>query len=595
MKKHFYILIAVFTALITYAQAPAGYYNAAAGLTGAPLKTALKTIITNGHQDMGYSGLWTAYATTDRDYYYENDGTILDIYSENPTGADPYNYTLTTTQCGYNGLNYNSEADCYNREHIIPQSFFNDAAPMVSDVHHIRATDGYVNNMRATYPFGKVGTPTFTSSNGSKVGNSISTGYSGTVFEPIDAFKGDVARMIFYFVTRYETQLSGFASGGILGNSAYPGLQNWELQVLMAWHTADPVSAAEIGRNNASYAYQGNRNPFIDNPQWVNAVWGTPDSTPPTAPTNLAASNPTSSSVTLNWTPSTDNVGVASYDIYVNGVYHSTVTGTTAVVSGLQPSTTYSFYVLAKDLAGNVSPGSNTASETTLQGSTTGSCGTENFENIPASSSSYSTRTWTNPTTNITWTATDARTDEVINNGRAILIRNGSLTSSQISGGVQAITVTTKLIYGTAAGSFNLRVNGNIVGTVPYSTTAQTTTVNNINVPGNVVISVTDNSVSGNRVAMDDLTWGCYTLGTEEILAAGQITFYPNPASNGELTFIGKDLKKIQKVDIYSTEGRIVQTWNKPFEKDNKIRLNHLKSGLYYIVTGKFTEKLIVK
>jgi endonuclease I len=82
--------------------------------------------------------------------------------------------------------------------------------------------------MRGSFPFGKVGTTTYTSSNGSKLGASASAGYTSTVFEPIDEFKGDIARMIFYFVTRYEDKLSTFQSGGMLGNTTFPGLQAWE-------------------------------------------------------------------------------------------------------------------------------------------------------------------------------------------------------------------------------------------------------------------------------------------------------------------------------------------------------------------------------
>ncbi|WP_347219094.1 endonuclease, partial [Chryseobacterium sp.] len=238
MKK--IILFTVFSGL-AYAQAPAGYYNSANGLSGAALKTALSSIITSGHQDKGYNGLWTAYKTTDIDKDYENDGSILDIYSEKPVGADPYKYTPGSNQCG----TYSTEGNCYNREHIVPQSLFNKSAPMVSDVHFIRATDGKVNGMRSNYPFGKVGSATFTSKNGSKLGNSASSGYSGTVFEPIDEFKGDVARMIFYFVTRYQSKLSTFASGDMLGSSTFPGLQSWELNVLLAWHNQDPVSQTE--------------------------------------------------------------------------------------------------------------------------------------------------------------------------------------------------------------------------------------------------------------------------------------------------------------------------------------------------------------
>jgi endonuclease I len=135
---------------------------------------------------------------------------------------------------------------------------------MRGDIHFVTPTDGKVNGMRSNYPFGIITSPTYTSSNGSKLGPNSTTGYSGTVFEPIDEFKGDIARMVLYFITRYESKLSGFSTGNMLGGSAFPGLQSWELQVLLAWNNADPVSQREIDRNNAAYTYQGNRNPYID-------------------------------------------------------------------------------------------------------------------------------------------------------------------------------------------------------------------------------------------------------------------------------------------------------------------------------------------
>ncbi len=590
MKKSSVVLIlSLFFGLLS-AQPPAGYYNSATG-TGAQLKTQLSTIITNGHSDMGYSGLWTGYLTTDRDYFYENDGTILDIYSENVAGPDPYTFTPITEQCG----NYSNEGDCYNREHIVPQSLFNEDSPMKNDIHFVRATDGKVNGMRNNFPFGMVGTATFTSLNGSKLGSSVSAGYGGTVFEPVDAFKGDVARMIFYFVTRYENQLTNFSSGNMLGGSAYPGLQSWQLQQLLLWHAQDPVSQVETARNNASYAFQGNRNPFIDNPQWVNTIWGTSDTIAPTAPTALSAGTATSSSVPLSWTASTDNIAVVAYDIYINGVYHSTVSGTSATVSGLAPATTYTFYVVAKDLAGNVSATSNSVAATTMAGAPGGSCGTESFDGMPANNSGYALRTWT--ANNVTWTATDARTDQTIN-GRAITIRNGSLTSSTVTGGVKSVTVTTQLKFAGTAGTFNLRVNGNIVGTIPYSgtpDTSVTTTVDNLNITGNAVISLTDNSVPSNRVAFDDLSWTCYTLGTSETLTGSNLTIYPNPVSNGELFVNGPELNKVLNAQIYTVDGRLIQTVAKPFSSSDSIKLNNLKAGVYILSLDGKSFKFLVK
>ncbi|WP_278352072.1 endonuclease [Chryseobacterium gleum] len=595
MKK--IILFSLFAGL-AHAQAPAGYYNSANGLSGAALKTELSNIITNGHVDKGYNGLWTGYKTTDIDKDYENDGTILDIYSERPSGADPYNYTPGSDQCG----TYSTEGNCYNREHIVPQSLFNQASPMVADIHFIRATDGKVNGMRSNYPFGKVGSASFTSQNGSKLGTSASSGYSGTVFEPIDEFKGDVARMIFYFVTRYQSKLSTFSSGNMLGSSAFPGLQTWELNVLLAWHNQDPVSQAEIKRNNASYAFQGNRNPFIDNPNYVNLIWGSQqpsgDTQAPATVTGVTVSGKTSSSISLAWNASTDNVGVTAYNVYMNGSLQTTTSSTSTTISGLTPSTTYSFYVVAKDAAGNSSSNSSTISGTTNAGSTTPtSCANETFETIPAASSTYSTRTWSNG--GISWTATDSRTDQTLNN-KAITVRNGSLTSGSSANGIGSLTVTTQLKFTGTNGTFDVKVNGTTVGTIPYSTSAVTTTISNINISGNVVVSLVNNSTS-NRVAIDDLSWTCYSGSSARMVqntvaetTSESFKISPNPVTNQEI-FVKGDLQKVKKAEIYNLQGKVLQTIDQPFRNGNSIKTRNLGQGIYILKLDQVTMQFLVK
>ncbi|WP_454047109.1 endonuclease [Chryseobacterium sp. Marseille-Q8038] len=596
MKK--VILFSVFAGL-AHAQAPAGYYNSANGLSGAALKTELSSIISNGHMDKGYSGLWTAYKTTDIDKDYENDGTILDIYSERPSGVDPYNYTPGSDQCG----TYSTEGNCYNREHIVPQSLFNQASPMVADIHFIRATDGKVNGMRSNYPFGKVGSTSFTSQNGSKLGTSASSGYSGTVFEPIDEFKGDVARMIFYFVTRYQSKLSTFSSGNMLGSSTFPGLQTWELNVLLAWHNQDPVSQAEIKRNNASYTFQGNRNPFIDNPNYVNLIWGSQqpsgDTQAPTTATGLNVSGTTSSSISLAWNASTDNVGVTAYNVYMNGNLQTTTSSTSTTISGLTPSTTYSFYVVAKDAAGNSSSNSSTVSGTTNSGGTTPgtNCANENFETIPAASSTYSTKTWSNGA--ISWTATDARTDQTLNN-KAITVRNGSLTSGSSANGIGSLTVTTQLKFSGTNGTFDVKVNGTTVGTIPYSASSTTTTINNINTSGNVVVSLVNNS-SSNRVAIDDLAWTCYSGSSARMAQSTAIEttsnsfkISPNPITNQEI-FVKGDLQKVKKAEIYNLQGKTLQTIDQPFRNGNSIKTINLGQGVYILKLDQVTMQFLVK
>ncbi|NHN24299.1 T9SS type A sorting domain-containing protein [Flavobacterium jejuense] len=266
MKK-INVFFAIFFAIYSHAQAPNGYYSSATG-NGYSLKTQLYNIIKN-HNDRGYSGLWTTYGTSDRDHQNENDNTIFDLYSEVQNGKDPYNYSYSTNQCG----SYSGEGSCYNREHMIPQSVFNSSSPMVSDAHFITPTDGYVNGIRSNYPHGDVASASKTTRNGSKLGTSAVSGYSGTVFEPVDAFKGDIARMYFYFATRYQNTVANY-SYPMFNNTSNQVFTTSFLNMLLAWHAQDPVSAREIERNNAIYARQGNRNPFIDNPNYVNVIWG---------------------------------------------------------------------------------------------------------------------------------------------------------------------------------------------------------------------------------------------------------------------------------------------------------------------------------
>ena len=359
MRKLNILIVLFFVYLSSYAQIPSGYYNTATG-TGYVLKTQLYNKI-KGHSDLGYNALWTTYATSHRDNYYENDNSILDIYSENPSSTDPYVYTYSTNQCG----NYVAEGSCYNREHIIPQSVFNSTAPMYSDAHFIPPTDGKVNGMRNNYPHGEVATASWVSRNGGKLGTSAVAGYTGVVFEPIDEFKGDIARMYFYFATRYENTVANYNYDMFNGTSNQVFTTTFK-NLLLQWHNQDPVNSREISRNNAIYARQNNRNPFIDHPEFVAMIWGNlPDTQVPNAPINLSGTGITTSSLILNWTAATDNIGVVGYDVYQNGSFITSVTTNTENISGLSPATTYTFYVRAKDASGNVSTNSNTISVTT--------------------------------------------------------------------------------------------------------------------------------------------------------------------------------------------------------------------------------------
>ena len=241
------------------AQAPAGYYDGIEGKCGAELKTALFDII-GDHEQLSYNELWTAFEDTD----CREDGTVWDMYSD-------CEFRFGNDQCG----NYSGVGDCYNREHSFPKSWFGGKVPpMYTDLFHLYPTDGYINNQRSNYPFGECdgGTKLSSLAKG-RLGKSTFSGYSGTVWEPDDEYKGDFARSYFYMATAYEDRFASFDSE-MLAHNSYPCYVDWALELLLKWHRQDPVSQKEIYRNNAVEEWQGNRNPYIDYPQLVEHVWG---------------------------------------------------------------------------------------------------------------------------------------------------------------------------------------------------------------------------------------------------------------------------------------------------------------------------------
>lgn len=260
MKRSLLIGTLLMALTTVWAQGPNGsgtYYKYANGKKGKELKSALSTILNSGTHNIGYDGLITAYEKTDK----RADGKLRDWYS-NAT-----NYSFTDR----NGNN--AEGAGWNREHTVPQSWFSKASPMKSDIVHVLPTDCYVNNRRSSYPFGEVGSVEWSSKNSySKLGSCKTSGYSGKVFEPNDEIKGDIARIYFYMITRYEDRCGNW-SGGVF-TKTYPGLVSWTLNMMMRWSKQDPVDAREIARNNAVQETQWNRNPFVDYPGLEEYTWG---------------------------------------------------------------------------------------------------------------------------------------------------------------------------------------------------------------------------------------------------------------------------------------------------------------------------------
>lgn len=235
------------------------------GLKGNEIRNALYNQISD-HTVLDYDKVRGDKALVD----LRADGSIWDIYSA--CTFDRWDY------CTSSNYDTETECECYNREHILPKSFWGSSTtePMYTDLHHIYSTDNATNQKRSAWPYAEVtGTIDYSNELGTKVGYNY--GYSSTVFEPADEYKGDIARIYFYMVTCYKNKK--FSQGGkgylmFTWSGTECDFTDKAIKCLLKWHRNDPVSQKEIDRNNKVAQKQGNRNPFVDDPGLVEYIWG---------------------------------------------------------------------------------------------------------------------------------------------------------------------------------------------------------------------------------------------------------------------------------------------------------------------------------
>ena len=616
MKKSLFFF---FASPFFLAQIPQGYYAETESLTGYQLKEKLNQIISKDVIISNYSKLIREYyGSTDLDNYYDYDYSnktyLLDIYSEIPNGPDQYEYTTgnTTSSADVEGMGI-------NREHMMPASTFEYFYPMYSDLFTVIPADAYINQQRSNFPYGVVGNIINNYSNGSKFGYANISGYSytGKVYEPIDEFKGDVARSLLYYAVRYEKKLpylkynlnNGGQDVNPMDGTQERGFDPAYLSMLLSWHQLDPVSQREIDRNNNVFKIQGNRNPFIDNPQWVTTVWNVKgDGIAPDAPQNLTTTAG-AHYVTLNWNHST-NPDILGYKVFLGSNLEFISKNNSVTIDRLNPSQKYDFTVVAYDSDFIDSP------KTTISTST-------------IASDSYASEIFISKYLE---GSDDNRAIEITNKtGHPVNLNNYRLNAQQGSGnsfyssegleleGIlehnhsvviihpkanfdcfntkEAGTITDSpalSFYGR--GAISLIVGDNIIDALGVEDVDNRDVLENVSLYRNKGINKPNSSFNTSEWTVHSTNY-CENLGsvlsTQNVINKNEIAIYPNPSS--DIIFLkGKTNQIFNNVVIFDMNGKVVSSFNK-IKAGDSVPVSTLQSGLYIINIDGVSYKFIKK
>lgn len=623
------LLLCFLLPALVFSQIPAGYYDGTSSLTGYALKTKLHEIISSKNINWHYGDLTEFYNKTDLDKYYDHDASnttiLLDIYSEIPNGPDVYEYTVANVTGSAN-----AEGQGWNREHMMPQSTFNSNYPMYSDLFYVIPTDARINQLRSNYPYGIAKTttaPFYTFTNGSRISanGTPGSGYTGRVYEPIDEFKGDIARSLLYFAVRYEGKLGlfNYYNGTSAANDRSPldgteekAFEDWYLAMLLQWHNQDPVSQREIDRNNEVYALQKNRNPFIDYPQWVNAIWNqTANSVEPQAPTNLSITQTSAYFVNLSWTPSPD-ADVIGYKIYQNDVLIAYTKDTSVSIDHLAPSTFYNFKVQAYDNSYYQSMYSNTVSATTLATDiyakdlmiTKYLEGSENNRAIeitnktghPVNLNKYrlSTQFYNNTAGNYYFPDAYELEGLVQHNETFVVLNPYSNFSCITNDEARFVTAAPQLSF-SGSQYLELRYASTTVDALGIKDMSNSSVLGDVSLYRLSSVTQPSNTFTLSEWEAFPADY-CENLG---VLATSDVGFYsennwsvyPNPVVGNSLYVEGKQLENVQEISVFDLSGKLVQQESRPFKNKNSVNVQNLKPGVYILNIDHKSLKFIKK
>ena len=457
---------------------------------GKAFVTALKSKITqaaDGNANtVSYAKLWEVYKESDAVPGSESlsKPLIWDMYGG-------FAFTYGDQQAG----SYHDEGDVYNREHSVPKSWFSEKTPAYSDLVHLVPTDGKVNGMRSNYTFGEVQSATYSYSFNarsyggvqyqaagvSKLGspktiNGVSSGKS-VVFEPDDQYKGDFARIYMYFAVRYGggTCAATTGDGGAIFSSSFtdsnPYVTNYGLALLRKWHVQDRVSTKETNRNNYIEKYQGNRNPFVDHPEWADKIFGTEygDPTPGVTISQSAATIGVGGHITLTASASDlSTITWSSSNSSVASVSNGAVTGVAVGTATITASATINSNAYTATCAVTVSNATPTLQSISIETAPTktkyvvgdyfdptGLVITRNYSNSTTSSYTYAGHTSKftfNPSTSTELTTGDTHVTITYggkSTSQSITVTSSGGSGNPVSGSQKIVSNTDSTYYET--------------------------------------------------------------------------------------------------------------------------------------------------
>ena len=591
------------------------YYNDVnLTLTGTALRDELGTKVTNTHTNtLSYTQARECLKIIDLEPGQNDNVLLIYGFSNNtcPSSTSDDNDHRLRDKSSFGG-----GTSCeWNREHVYAQSQGTPALGQSgpgADAHHLRASDVQRNGQRGNLHF---------------VNSSGNSGSINGGWYPGDEWRGDVARIIMYMYIRYDSQC--LPNGITIGNSN--SIDSDMVNILLDWNAADPVSTYEDVRNtyleNTANTYgQGNRNPFIDEPYLATLIWGgTPaedrwgiygsgDTEAPSIPTNLITSNPTSSSIDLDWTASTDNIAVTSYDIYVDGSYDSSSATNSHTVTGLTSSTTFSFTVLAKDAANNTSAQSASTNGTTLEATIAGpelffseyveGSGNNkvleiaNITGLSVDLSTYTIKKSVNGSANWDTTIYSFPASAQVNNDDVYVVANSSTDSPcNISPDDSTGSSVFQFNGNDPVGLFNNDILIDIIGTLGGGSS---------NFAKDVTL-IRKSTISNPNAVFDLNEWdsfaqdNCSNIGMHTTAlgvnnySLSNIAIYPNPTSGNTLTI---DVLEDVNISVFDILGKQVLR-SQVSRDDNQIDISRLNSGMYLIrlktENGSVTKKFIKK